>query len=333
MKICEGQNAVIIPPFCIGLSLKESFQWAPDEYIRFLRQTVAGSVYRVRAIHVAKSLNRFAYTEEELRDAGRTLAYRPLDLNHETPLPFPANRVIDSEYEDACVEALIVVADPCIIQLIEAKKIVAVSVEGQYRRADVVCDEYECVWNPHGIALTGLALLTPGVQPGDPLASIVLRKRMETERSHTARAKKLEPASPVITGMTSCEVDTKPNQGGVMMEKKLEATPPLEPAKNEQPAENVTSPPAEVAPPTSRPTVPAPPVELTNDETATLTGTVTIPAPAQPEEPPKTVAEKEPCQEAISKANEEIAELRGQVSALQSQVRLLQERRKGSRGA
>ena len=315
MKICEGQNAVIIPPFCIGLSLKESFQWAPDEYIRFLRQTVAGSVYRVRAIHVAKSLNRFAYTEEELRDAGRTLAYRPLDLNHETPLPFPANRVIDSEYEDACVEALIVVADPCIIQLIEAKKIVAVSVEGQYRWADVVCDEYECVWNPHGIALTGLALLTPGVQPGDPLASIVLRKRMETERSHTARAKKLEPASPVITGMTSCEVDTKPNQGGVIMEKKLEATPPLETAKNEEPPENVTA-----------PTLPS--VQVSEGSN---TMTVAVSAPVQSDQPPKAATEKEPCQEAISKANEEIAKLQGQVSALESQVRLLQERRKGSR--
>jgi hypothetical protein len=286
------QKSVLARP----LDLKESFQWAPDEYIRLLRQTEAGSVYRVRAIHVAKSFNRFAYTEEELRAAGRTLGYRPLNLNHETPLPFPANRVIDSEYEDECVEALIVVADPCLIQLIEAKKIVAVSIEGQYRWADVVCDEWECAWNPHGIVLTALALLTPGVEPGDPLASIVLKKRMEAERSRTALVKKLEPASPVITGMTSLEVDTKPNQGGVLMEKKQEAAPPLEPAKTEQ------------------------------------AQAVTLPAPVLHEEPPKPAAEKEPCQELIGKANDEIAKLRDQVSTLESQVRLLQERRKGSRG-
>ena len=148
------EKCVLARPLC----LKESFQWAPDEYIRLLRQTEAGSVYRVRAIHVAKSLNWFAYTEEELRAAGRTLAYRPFNLNHEQPpLPFPFNRVIDSEYEDECVEALIVVADPCLIQLIDAKKIVAVSIEGQYRWADVVCDEYECTWYPRGLVLTGLA--------------------------------------------------------------------------------------------------------------------------------------------------------------------------------
>ena len=307
------QKCGLAKPLC----LKESFQWAPDEYIRFLRQTEAGSVYRVRAIHIAKSLNRVAYTEEELRLAGRSLGYRPLDLNHETALPFPANRVIDSEYEDACVEALIVVADPCIIQLIEAKKIVAVSIEGQYRWADVVCDEYECTWYPRGLVLTGLALLTPGVEPGDPLASIVLKKRLETERSQTALVQRLEPASPVITGMTSREVDTKPNQGGVLMEKKPEATPPLEPAKNGEPPKDVTP--------------PTPPSVQVSDGSNTMT--VAVSAPVQPDEPPKAVAEKEPCQDAISKANEEIAELRGQVSALQSQVRLLQERRKGSRAA
>ena len=288
------QRSVLAKP----LSLKESFQWAPDEYITLLRQTEAGSLYRVRAIHVAKSLNRFAYSEEELRAAGRTLAYRQLNLNHETPLPFPANRVIDSEFEDDCVEALIVVADPCLIQLIEAKKIVAVSIEGQFRWADLVCDEYECTWDPHGIVLTALALLTPGVEPGDPLASIIMKKRMEIERPQTALAKRLEPASPVITGTTSLEVDTKPTQGGVLMEKKEEATPPLEPAKTEQ-AQTATEP---------------------------------VPQPVLHEEPPKDIAEKEPCQELISKANEEIAKLRDQVSTLESQVRLLKERRKGSRG-
>jgi len=272
-----------------------------------LRQTEAGSVYRVRAIHVAKSLNQFAYSEEELRAAGRTLGYRPLDLNHETALPFPVNRVIDSEYEDECVEALIVVADPCVIQLIEAKKIVAVSIEGQYRWADLVCDQHECVLNPHGIVLTGLALLTPGIEPGDPLASIVMKKRMEAERtSGTALVQRMEPTSPVIPGMTSLEVDTKPNEGGVLMEKKEEAAPPLEPAKTEQ-AQTATAP--------APATVPGPALPSSLSEGA------------KPEESPK-----EPCQELIVKASEEIAKLRDQVSTLESQVRLLQERRKGSRG-
>jgi len=295
------QKSVLVKP----LWLRESWTWAPDEYIRLLRQTEAGSVYRVRAIHVAKSLNRFAYTEEELRLAGRTLGYRPLNLNHEQPpLPFPFNRVIDSEYEDECVEALIVVADPCIIQLIEAKKIVAVSIEGQYRWADLVCDEQECVWNPRGIVLTALALLTPGVEPGDPLASIVMKKRMETKRTTgTALMRRLEHASPIITGTTSLEVDTKPTQGGVLMEKKEEATPPLEPAKTELP----------------QTATPAPDAPTSTSESGMVQETAAKPA-------------ADPCQELIGKANEEIAKLRDQVSTLESQVRLLQERRKGSRG-
>lgn len=136
--------------------LSESWTWCPNEYIRFLRQTEAGSIYRVRAIHVTKTRNQVEFTEDELKAAARSLGYRPLNLNHTPPdLSFPENRVIDAEYEDATVEALIAVRDPSLILLVEAKKIVAVSIECQYRYADFTCDDASCWFQIHGVIFRG----------------------------------------------------------------------------------------------------------------------------------------------------------------------------------
>jgi len=92
------------------------------------------------------------------------------------------------------------------------------------------------------------------------------------------------------------------------MEKKEEAAPPLEPVTAELP---------------------------TGTQTVNETSTVTVAKwdTTVHAEPPKAAAEKEPCEELVGKANEEIAKLRDQISALESQVRLLRERRKGSRGS
>jgi len=275
--------------------LKESWSWASDEYIRFLRQTEAGSVYRVRAIHVTKTLNRFVFSEEELRAAGRTLGFRPLNLNHEAPLPFPENRVIDAEFEDDAVEALIVVADPCVMDMIQRKDIVAVSIEGQFRWADLVCDDQECAWHPKGVILTGLALLTPGVEPGDPLASIVLKKAATNASAlrNASLRMSLHP-SPVIPG-TALMADTTPKTGGVLMEK-AEATPPLEPTIEE----------------TSKPTEAKTPEEATAN--------VTVDA---------NCAQK--VLDAVTTLTVEVKGLRDHVGSLESQVKLLQEqRRKGT---
>jgi len=213
-----------------GRNLKEAFQWAPDEYIRFLAQTEAGSIYRTRAVHVTdlgapdstKTRNGVEFTEEELKAAARSLAYRPLDLNHELPfLEFPQNRVIDAEYEEATVEALVAVRDPAIMSMIESKKITAVSVEAQFRWADVVCDDESCWLRPVGIVFTGLGLLTPGVLPGDPLASIVMKGNGQGNAGPS-------PVPSVILGTTQ-KVDTTP-KGGVNLEMK-QATPPTEQPK------------------------------------------------------------------------------------------------------
>jgi len=234
-------------PQVVGGNLRESFNWAPDECstwrleIRFLAQTEAGSVYHTRAIHVTdieasdstKTRNGVEFTEEELKVAARSLGYRPPDLNHDMPfLGFPQNRVIDAEFEDARVEALIAVRDTSIMSMIESKKITAVSIEAQFRWADVVCDDESCWLRPVGIILTGLGPLTPGVLPGDPLASIVMKRSGQP----IAGAR---PALSVILGTTQ-KVDTTPTEGGVILKTK-QAAPP-----HEQPSAATPAPPETV---------------------------------------------------------------------------------------
>jgi hypothetical protein len=267
-----------------------------------LAQTEAGSIYRVRAIHVTDmnapdstvKRNGVEFTEEELKAAARSLGYRPLDLNHEPPdLAFPENRVIDAEFEDARVEALIAIRDLNAMNLIETKKIVAVSIEAQYRWADVLCDDMECWLRPVGIIFTRLALLTPGVLPGDPLASIVMKKIGKSE-AECARAQ----SSSSVTG-TTVMVDTTQKMGGVLMEKK-EATPPLEPLKE-------AGLPATAPPSTS---VPEPQTEVKVEVDAS-----------------KALNEAHCAESVLATVNE----LKDRMGSLESHVKLLEEQRKGTR--
>jgi hypothetical protein len=280
-------------------NIMESWTWCPNEYIRFLRQTEAGSIYRVRAIHVTKTRNQVEFTEDELKAAARSLGYRPLNLNHTPPdLPFPENRVIDAEYEDAEVEALITVRDPSLILLIETKKIVAVSIECQYRYADLTCDDDSCWYQIHGVIFRGLALLTPGVEPGDPLASIVMKK------TSTGSPSASEPAS--FLGTASREADTKLNEGGVIMEKK-EATPPPEP--NQQ-----TTPISAPQPEENRET------EHSNLEDPATAKTHQTETRRGPDESTKAIIA-------------EVKKIGTKVDSLEDQVKLLKQRRKGTRRA
>jgi hypothetical protein len=308
----SNQEVVHVHQRIPGGNLKESFSWAPEEYIRFLIQTEAGSIYRVRAIHVTDinapestlTRNGVEFTEEELKAAARSLGYRPLDLNHEPPiLDFPANRVIDAEFEDATVEALIAVRDTGVMSMIEAKKITAVSIMAQYRWADVLCDPEKCWLRPTGIIFTGLGLLTPGVQPGDPLASIIMKK-----------VGKPEPLAPTqtsspVTG-TTVMVDTTPNLGGVLMEKK-EATPPLEPAKE------ATPPPPQAAAPTQT-EADGKPVEVVKVEVDASKALDQVNCA-------KRVLE------VVSEMNTTVKKLDERMGSLETHVKLLEQQRKGTR--
>jgi hypothetical protein len=157
-------------------SLAESFRWTPP--IEFYKAVEGGQgkFYKVHAIHVTTTGNRNKYTEEELRLAGRSLAERPLNINHEKELPFPANKTVDAEFEGSNVEAVIRVEDEETNRLYEAGKIKNVSIDAKFRSADS-----GQVLVPRGIVFTGLALLTEGVPPGDPLTTIRLWERKLSE--------------------------------------------------------------------------------------------------------------------------------------------------------
>ena len=157
-------------------SLAESFRWSPPIGFYKAAEGTQGKFYKVHAIHVTTTGNKNKYTEEELRLAARSLAERPLNLNHEQDLPFPDNKVVDAEYESGNVEAVIRVEDENVNQLYEARRIKNVSIEAKFRSADV-----GQVLVPRGIVFTGLALLTEGVAPGDPLSSVMLWERKLTE--------------------------------------------------------------------------------------------------------------------------------------------------------
>jgi len=157
-------------------SLTESFRWTPP--IEFYKAVEGGrgKFYKVHAIHVTTTGNRNRYTEEELRLAARSLAERPLGLNHEKELPFPENKVVDAEFEGNNVEAVIRIYDEEVNHLYEAGRIKNVSIEAKYRSADI-----GQALVPRGIVLTRLDLLTEGVAPGDPLTSIMLWERKLAE--------------------------------------------------------------------------------------------------------------------------------------------------------
>jgi len=157
-------------------SLAESFRWAPPiEYYKRV-EGGRGHFYRAHAIHVITTGNRVKYTEEELKYAGRTLMDKPIGINHERQLPFPANKVADSEFESNRVEAVVKIEDEETNKLYESGKIRNVSIEAKFRTADV-----GEVLVPRGIAFTRLDLLTEGVAPGDPLTSIRLWERRLAE--------------------------------------------------------------------------------------------------------------------------------------------------------
>jgi hypothetical protein len=164
-------------------SLAESFRWTPP--IQFYKATEGGpgKFYKVHAIHVTTTGNRNKYTEEELKLAARSLAERPLNINHEKELLFPQNKTVDAEFESNNVEAVIYVEDEETNRLYQAGKIKNVSIDAKFRSAEV-----GQVTVPRGIIFTGLALLTEGVAPGDPLTTIKLwEKKLSESLSESQR--------------------------------------------------------------------------------------------------------------------------------------------------
>ena len=147
-----------------------------------LSNSESGNIWNVRAISATTTLNNREYTREELQLGARSLAFRPLNINHDhaQTLPYPENQTLEMNYDinsDAVIGKIQVV-DPTINQLIQTGKINKLSIE-QIATEGESCSKDVCVQK--GVTFTALALLTSDVQAGDPSTSISKAESLQVE--------------------------------------------------------------------------------------------------------------------------------------------------------
>ncbi len=144
------------------------------EYLGEDQEYPGSKLWKVEAIHVTTTRNKRKYTESELREGGRSLSFRPLNINHDQrqQLPFPENATMFMEYDSASksVKGKFRVTDMRINQMIENHRINQVSIE-QLPTKGETCNEVSC--EQHGVAFIGMALLESDILPGDKNADIM----------------------------------------------------------------------------------------------------------------------------------------------------------------
>jgi len=154
---------------------QEAFNWAKPT-IELTKEDEEAKYYKVEALFPVSSMNNNIYSEDELLRAARTLIGKPVNMNHEAPLE--GVEIIDAEFEDGAVEALLRVSHNAefngkkIVEMIENGEILHVSVEGSCRSRGVRSMNGETGLSCEGLVLTGLALLQSDVLPGIPLTRI-----------------------------------------------------------------------------------------------------------------------------------------------------------------
>jgi len=126
-------------------------------------------IWKVEAIHVTTTRNKRMFTQAELEASGRSLSFRPLNINHDElrQMPFPENstRAMHFNPKTMAVEGSFRVTDPAVNAMIETGRINSVSIE-QIPTLGETCNEVQC--EQHGVAFIGMALLEDHMLPGDP---------------------------------------------------------------------------------------------------------------------------------------------------------------------
>jgi len=154
---------------------QEAFRWA-EPIIKLAKEDEDAKYYRVEALFPVNSMNNNLYLEDELLRAARTLIGKPVNMNHEAPLD--GVEIIDAEFEDGAVEALLRVSRNAefkgkkLVDMIDNGEILHVSVEGSCRSRKMQIMDGEAGVRCEGLVLTGLALLQNDVLPGVPLTRI-----------------------------------------------------------------------------------------------------------------------------------------------------------------
>lgn len=188
------------------------------EYLGEDKDYPGARLWAVEAIHVTTTRNRRKYTKEELSVAGRSLSFRPLNLNHDPTqqLPFPANATLFMEFDSISnsVKGRFRVVEPHINRMIETNKINTVSIE-QLPTKGETCNEVSC--EQHGVAFIGLALLESHLLPGDKNADIVKESLSEIRISGNQRT------CMECTDFTKCHKCQHKEEADSCMEKCLSA--------------------------------------------------------------------------------------------------------------
>ena len=143
---------------------REGFSWVGD-------LKPEGNLIRGKALHPIKTIHPEewpsvrVYLEEELSKSAQTLAGKPLLLDHGR---YINGEILSAAYEDGAIEYLARVDDPQVLDAIRRGEIKHCSVEYGWHSLDRVDGVA-----PRDISFVGLSLLSPGVEPGDPLLSLI----------------------------------------------------------------------------------------------------------------------------------------------------------------
>ena len=157
------------------------------EYLGEDKEVPGAQIWKVEAIHVTTTGNKRKFTLKELEESARSLAFRPLNINHDETrrLPFFSesaefleNSTLEMHFakERMSVFGRIRVSDEETNRKINSGDIEAVSIE-QIPTKGESCNEIYC--EQHGVAFIGLALLEKGVTPGDSRARIIKNETLQ----------------------------------------------------------------------------------------------------------------------------------------------------------
>lgn len=152
------------------------------EYLGEDRAVPGSKMFRVEAIHVTTTGNKRKFTMKELQLAGRSLSFRPLDINHDENrvLKFPENMTVNMDFDSTrlAVVGRVRINDETTLAAIDSGKIKKVSIE-QIPTKGETCNEIAC--EQHGVAFIGLGLLEEGVLPGDDRAELIKLESLLTQ--------------------------------------------------------------------------------------------------------------------------------------------------------
>jgi len=157
--------------------LGESFEWiSPIEWFGLDRKI------KGLALTPKCSLNKNCYVEEELVKAARTLADKPIYVNHvydgvvvPGQIKPQVGKVVDAEYvAGKGVEYVGYIEDSAVWELIRKGEIRSVSIAGKYREAEKVDSGVK----PLGLRFDELSLLYGEVEPGIPEAYVKVWERI-----------------------------------------------------------------------------------------------------------------------------------------------------------